>query len=113
MDYFVIFMLGMAVAMLILRWAVNRAIDRMVGDLDRELSAKSTDTDSGPKLKVEFDQNIYFTYNASNNQFVCQGATVQQLRERLSAMFPGQTATIVEGDAAVLAAIQQELEQTK
>lgn len=113
MDYFVTFMLGMAVAMLILRWAVNRAIDRLVGDIDRELSAKSTETDSGPKLKVELDQNIYFTYNVSNNQFVCQGATVQQLRERLSEMFPGQTATIVEGDAAVLAAIQQELEQTK
>jgi hypothetical protein len=38
---------------------------------------------------------------------------VQQLRKRLSEMFPGQTATIIEGDPSVLAAIQQELEQTK
>lgn len=113
MDYFIVFMLGMAVAMLILRWTVRRAVDRLIGEIDQELSAKSTEAASGPKLKVEFDQNIYFTYNVSNNQFVCQGATVQQLRERLSVMFPGQTATIVEGDPTVLAAMQQELEQTK
>jgi hypothetical protein len=31
MDYFVVFVLGMAAAVLILRWAVNRAIVRLVG----------------------------------------------------------------------------------
>jgi hypothetical protein len=113
MDYFVVFVLGMAASMMILRWVINRTIVRLVGEIDRELSAKSTEADTGPKLKVELDQNTYFTYNIANNQFVCQGSSVQQLRERLSEMFPGQTATIVEGDPAVLAVIQQELERTK
>ena len=111
MDYFVTFVLGMATSMLILRWAMRRAIDRIVGKIDQELA--EADSDPGPKLKVELDQNIYFTYNVSNNQFVCQGTSVRQLRERLSEMFPGQTATIVEGDPSVLAAMQQELERTK
>lgn len=111
MDYVVTFVLGMVTSMLILRWAMRRAIDRIVGKIDQELAA--TEIDPGPKLKVELDQNIYFTYNVSNNQFVCQGTSVRQLRERLSEMFPGQTATIVEGDPSVLAAMQQELEQTK
>jgi hypothetical protein len=109
MDYFVTFILGMAASMLILQWAMRRAIDRILSNIDQELE----NTDTGPKLKVELDQNIYFTYNVENNQFVCQGSTVRQLRERLSEMFPGQTATIVEGDEAVIASIQQELEQTK
>lgn len=111
MDYIVTFVLGMATSMLILRWVMRRAIDRIVSKIDQELA--EADTDTGPKLRVELDQNIYFTYNASNNQFVCQGTSVQQLRERLSEMFPGQTATIIEGDPSVLAAMQQELEQTK
>jgi hypothetical protein len=111
MDYFVTFFLGMATSMLILRWALNRTIDQILKKIDQEVDAE--ETNDGPKLKLEFDQNTYFTYNTENNQFVCQAATVQQLRERLSEMFPGQTATIVEGDPVILASLQQELERTK
>jgi hypothetical protein len=112
MEYFLVFLAGMAASMLILRWAVRRTIDRIVDRLVKEES-QETGQDDSIRLKLEFDQNTYFTYNTENNQFVCQGATVQQLRERLSEMFPGQTATIVEGDPVILAALQQELERTK
>ena len=111
MDYFVVFVLGMVAAMLILRWAVQRTVDRVLAQLDQ--GQEDTAQDNGIQLKLEFDQDTYFTYNTANNQFVCQGSSVQQLRERLSEMFPGQTATIVEGDPVILAAMQQELEQTK
>ena len=111
MDYFVVFVLGMAAAMLILRWAVNRAIVRLVGEIDRELS--STEADAGIQLKVEFDQNMYFMYNAVNSTFVCQAPNVEQLYRRLQQMFPNQTATIVEGDPELLVAIQQELANIK
>lgn len=109
MDYFVVFVLGMVASMLILRWVVQRAIDRVLAQLDLEDTAQ----DNSIRLKLEFDQDTYFTYNVDNNQFVCQGSSVQQLRERLSEMFPGQTATIVEGDPVILAAMQKELEQIK
>ena len=109
MDYFVVFVLGMVASMLILRWVVRRTIDRVLAQLDLEDTAQ----DNSIRLKLEFDQDTYFTYNVDNNQFVCQGSSVQQLRERLSEMFPGQTATIVEGDPVILAAVQKELEQTK
>lgn len=109
MDYFVVFVLGMVASLMILRWVVRRTIDRIIG----EMSLEDTVQDDGIKLKLEFDQNTYFTYNTANNQFVCQGSSVQQLRKRLSEMFPGQTATIVEGDPAILTAMQQELERTK
>jgi hypothetical protein len=109
MDYFVVFVLGMVASLMILRWVVRRTIDRIIG----QMSLEDTVQDDGIKLKLEFDQNTYFTYNTANNQFVCQGSSVQQLRERLSEMFPGQTATIVEGDPAILTAMQQELERTK
>lgn len=109
MDYFVVFVLGMVASMLILRWVVRRTIDRVLAQLDLEDTAQ----DNSIRLKLEFDQDTYFTYNVDNNQFVCQGSSVQQLRERLSEMFPGQTATIVEGDPVILAAMQKELEQTK
>jgi hypothetical protein len=73
----------------------------------------STEADAGIQLKVEFDQNMYFMYNAVNSTFVCQAPTVEQLYRRLQQMFPNQTATIVEGDPELLAAIQQELVNIK
>jgi hypothetical protein len=111
MDYFIVFMLGMAAAMLILRWAVNRAIDRIVSKIDQELADKIDDV--GIQLKVEFDQNMYFMYNAINSTFVCQAPTVEQLYRRLQQMFPNQTATIVEGDPELLVTIQKELANIK
>jgi hypothetical protein len=110
MDYFVIFVLGMATSLLILRWTIRRAIDQIMSRLAQEDAVQ----DNNVKLKLEFDQNTYFTYNTANDQFVCQGSSVQQLKERLTEMFPKQTTfTIVDGDPAVLATVKQELEHSK
>lgn len=111
MDYFVVFMLGMAAAVLVLRWAVNQTIDRIVSKIDQELADKTDDV--GIQLKVEFDQNMYFMYNAVNSTFVCQAPTVEQLYRRLQQMFPNQNATIVEGDPELLVTIQKELANIK
>jgi len=109
MDYFLVFVAGMAVSLMILRWALRRAVDEILSRIDQEDAVQNNSIE----LKLEFDQNTYFTYNTANNQFVCQGSSVQQLRERLSVMFPDKTPFIVEGDPAVLASVKQELERTK
>ena len=111
MEYFLIFVAGMAASMMILRWTINRAIDRILAQKD-EADTATTDT-VNMELRIEFDQNTYFTYNAVTSAFVCQAATVQQLRERLIQLFPNQNATIVDGDPVVLNTIQQELANTK
>ena len=110
MDYFLVFVAGMAVSLMILRWTIRRAIDEILSRIDQEDAVQ----DNNVKLKLEFDQNTYFTYNTTNNQFVCQGSSVEQLKERLTEMFPKQTTfTIVDGDPAVLATVKQELEHSK
>jgi hypothetical protein len=114
MEYFLIFVAGMAASMMILRWAINRAIDRILDRTAQKDEADTATTDTvNMELRVEFDQNTYFTYNAVTSAFVCQAATVQQLRERLIQLFPNQNATIVDGDPVVLNTIQQELANTK
>lgn len=112
MDYFVVFMLGAIAAIAFLRWTINRAIDRIMNELTSD-SQPAAESAAGIQLKIEFDQDTYFTYNAENSQFVCQAHTVSQLHQRLMEMFPGQTATIVDGDPAVLAVLQQELKDIK
>lgn len=112
MDYVVMFVLGAVTAAWLLRIAVHRAVDRIMDRViaDPKQSEKPT---ADIELKVEFDQETYFTYNTHNNQFVCQAKTVSQLRQRLSEMFPNQTATIVDGDPAVLAVLAKELKDIK
>lgn len=112
MDYFVVFMLGAIAAIAFLRWTINRAIDRIMNELTSD-SQPAAESAAGIQLKIEFDQDTYFTYNAENSQFVCQAPTVEQLYRRLQQMFPNQTATIVEGDPELLVTIQQELVNIK
>lgn len=109
MDYFVTFVLGAVAALLVLRWVLQRSINRIIDTIVAKHAAAAEAQDTGVQLKVEFDQNMYFMYNAVDSAFVCQAPTVEQLYKRLQQMFPNQTATIVEGDPELLNSIKQEL----
>ena len=100
MEYFLVFVAGMAASMLILRWAVNRAIDRILDRMARE----EDDVDAvvkdavGMELRVEFDQNIYFCYNVTDGAFVCQGTNLSEIQSNFRSRYPGVNAVIVDGD---------------
>jgi hypothetical protein len=99
MEYFLVFVAGMAASMLILRWAINRAIDRMLERIARE--DQEDTVSAGPEkmeLRVEFDRDIYFCYNVTDGAFVCQGTDLAEIRSNFRSRFPGVDAVIVDGD---------------
>ena len=99
MEYFLVFVAGMAASMLILRWAVNRAIDRMLDRIAREDQEDSAIADpANMELRVEFDRDIYFCYNITDGAFVCQGKDLTEIRSNFRSRFPGVNAVIVDGD---------------
>jgi hypothetical protein len=100
MEYFLVFLAGMAVSVLMLRWAVNRAIDRMLERIAREHDEEDTVTADAEKmeLRVEFDRDIYFCYNVTDGTFVCQGKNLAEIRSNFRSRFPGIDAVIVDGD---------------
>jgi hypothetical protein len=99
MEYFLVFVAGMAASVLILRWAINRAIDRILERMDQEDVADTVTAEvTNMELKVEFDRNIYFCYNITDGAFVCQGKNLAEIQSNFRSRYPGVNAVIVEGD---------------
>lgn len=53
-------------------------------------------------LKIEEHNGIQFAYNATNNEFVCQGNTFDELNENFGKRFPGAKGILVKDDKVLL-----------
>ena len=110
MEFFLVFLAGMAAAMLLLRWAINRAIDRMLERMAREDESDTVHLDAtNMELRVEFDHNIYFCYNVTDGAFVCQGANLAEIQSNFRSRFPGVNAVIVDGDDSSVSWLKTEM----
>ena len=113
MEFFLVFLAGMAAAMLLLRWAINRAIDRMLERMAREDEEDTVVSDpANMELRVEFDRNIYFCYNVTDGAFVCQGTDLAEIRSNFRSRFPGVNAVIVDGDDSSVSWLKTEMSKS-
>jgi hypothetical protein len=94
-------MLGLYIWILYQR--IKGRIDDMVDQIIQEAEADLVGLD------IEVDQGRYFCYNSEDKQFVCQGATVAEIRTAFQARFPGKTAYLAGGDPRVVAELETEL----
>jgi hypothetical protein len=94
-------MLGIYVWVLYQR--IKGRIDRMVKEVIDEAAADLIGLD------IEVDNGVYFCYNNEDKQFVCQGATVAEIRTAFQSRFPGKTAYLAGGDPRVVAEFKTEL----
>jgi hypothetical protein len=60
-------------------------------------------------LDIELDNGMYFCYNSQDKQYICQGATVAEIRQAFGKRFPGKTAYLAGGDPSVVAELKTEL----
>jgi hypothetical protein len=111
MEYFLVFLAGMAASVLILRWAVNRAIDRILDRMAQEEDEEVPDA-ANMELKVEFDRNIYFCYNITDGAFVCQGKNLAEIQSNFRSRFPSVNAVIVNGDADSVKQLKTEMSKS-
>ena len=112
MEYFLVFLAGMAASMLILRWAVNRAIDRILDRMAQEEEDEEVPDAANMELKVEFDRNIYFCYNITDGAFVCQGKNLAEIQSNFRSRFPSVNAVIVNGDADSVRQLKTEMSKS-
>jgi hypothetical protein len=87
----------------ILYQRIKGRIDNMVNQIIQEAESNLVGID------IEVDQGRYFCYNSEDKQFVCQGATVAEIRTAFQARFPGKTAYLAGGDPSVVAELETEL----
>jgi len=94
-------MLGLYIWILYQR--IKGRVDEMVNQIIQEAEADLVGLD------IEVDQGRYFCYNSEDKQFVCQGATVAEIRTAFQDRFPGKTAYLAGGDPRVIAEFKTEL----
>jgi hypothetical protein len=62
---------------------------------------------------VEQDGDEIFVYAEKDRQFLVQGRTVQEIRERFDQRFPNRIAYMAGGDEALITRLKTELTQLK
>ena len=82
---------------------IRGRVDEMVNQIIQEAESNLVGID------IEVDQGRYFCYNSKDKQFVCQGATVAEIRTAFQSRYPGKTAYLAGGDPGVVAELKTEL----
>jgi hypothetical protein len=82
-----------------IRGRVDRMVDQIIQEAEADLIG----------LDIEVDKGVYFCYNSKDQQFVCQGTTVAEIRQVFGERFPTKTAYLAGGDPAVVEHFKTEL----
>ena len=82
---------------------IKNRIDQMIKEVLAEAEASMVGLD------IEVDKGVYFCYNNEDKQFVCQGTTVEEIKQAFQERFPGKTAYLAGGDPEVVEHFKTEL----
>ena len=104
------FGLGLA-ALAFYVWRTIRRFETELREVVREAVAETEANMIG--LIVEQEGGVIYAYTEQERQFVCQGATVAEIREGFKSRYPEKTAYLAGGDEALVERFKQELTQLK
>jgi hypothetical protein len=104
--------IGIGFGMIVLyAWYLYRdlksRVDRMIAEVIEEAEAGLIGLD------IEVDNGMYFCYDHTDKQFVCQGSTVAEIKQAFRERFPTKTAYLAGGDEDALTRFKSELEKLK
>lgn len=88
-------------------WFLYQKLKKQVDAMIEQVIAEAETNLVG--LDIELDNGTYFCYNNEDKQFVCQGATVAEIRKAFGERYPGKTAYLAGGDPRVVAELKTEL----
>jgi hypothetical protein len=104
------FGLGLA-ALAFYVWRTIRRFETELRELVREAVTEAEANMIG--LIVEQEGGVIYAYTEQDRQFVCQGATVAEIREGFKSRYPEKTAYLAGGDEALVERFKTELVKLK
>jgi hypothetical protein len=104
------FGLGLAVLVFYV-WRTIRRFETELRELVREAVTEAEANLIG--LIVEQEGGVIYAYTEQDRQFVCQGATVAEIREGFKSRYPEKTAYLAGGDEALVERFKTELVKLK
>ena len=104
------FGLGLAVLAFYV-WRTIRKFETELRELVREAVAETEANMIG--LIVEQEGGVIYAYTEQDRQFVCQGATVEEIRAGFRSRYPEKTAYLAGGDEDLVERFKTELVKLK
>ena len=102
--------IGVTAFYLTLKLAVNILMRRLARDIE-QLEVDLNQHQKTIQARVELHNNEFFVYNNDTNEFMAQGATLQDLRDRIRNRWSAYRVSVVAGDENVLAQLKEQLNE--
>jgi len=103
-------LMGIGIGFVVLGLYIWILFQRIKGRVDHMVKQIIQEAESNlVGLDIELDKDTYFCYNSKDKQFICQGATVSEIRLAFGARYPGKTAYLAGGDPRVVEHFKTEL----
>jgi lipopolysaccharide export LptBFGC system permease protein LptF len=103
--------IGVCVFYFALKLAVQILARRLAYDIETLEEALKEHVDLIP-CRVEQHDGVFFVYNNDTNEFMAQGSTLAELRERIKTRWKDQRVSVVAGDEAVLEQLKAQLNES-
>ena len=99
-------LIGAALAVLLIYLYIRGLVHSVMEELDQHIERAASTL---MPVIVERMNGVIFCYSKENNQFICQGATLAEVREAFKARFPDKTAYLDGGDEELVKELREEL----
>jgi ribosome-binding ATPase YchF (GTP1/OBG family) len=99
--------LGIATTVVILYFIIKRAEAHLVDNIKTIMDQLEEQTKNIISARVEQHDGVFYVYNVSDNSFIAQGNSVQEIRESIESRMKDATVLVTEGDESVLAALKE------
>ena len=92
-------------------WIVIQRFHSNLDSMVRETLEEVRSSLVGLIIEQEGDQ--LYAYRETDRQFLCQGATIGEIRKKFAEQYPDKTAYLSGGDPALLERLKEELNKIK
>ena len=99
-------LIGAALAILLIYLYIRGLVHQVISELDAHIERAAGTL---MPVIVERMNGVIFCYSKEDNQFICQGATLTEIRAAFKARFPDRTAYLDGGDEELVKELREEL----
>lgn len=111
MDLFIGFIAGIVLSAIVVNQVARAVIAKLTDEIEEDAKQEMQDKMFG--INVEAVNGIIYCYSESDNQFVCQGATLEEIRTAFKKRFPNRVGFIAGGDPDTVAQLKKQIDLAK
>ena len=108
MEFIFGILLGIVIAGILIYLYIRGLILSVMRELDEHIERAATTL---MPVTIERHNDVLFCYSKVDNQFICQGVTVAEIREAFGRRFPDKTAYLDGGDEELVKELREELKE--